>query len=185
MPKPCKAMGNLKSDTLLFLNSDRRQERQEFQTKNSSAIPHDPQNPESWKSEGKSQMLDGLKSYQRFWQPLIYIYIYIEKMCGESTQFPFQFQFFSRVGIFLRTKLSLDQPTRKNKTWKLKPNHKLHKAWTWQKQYIHRSGFFCPVRKTRFSHRGWNVFCVKMVPTSIRWGDFGKWANDFNDLTLP
>ena len=62
---PCKAMGNLKSDTLLFpffLNSDRRQESQEFQTKNSIAIPHDPQNPESWKSEGKSQMLDGLKS---------------------------------------------------------------------------------------------------------------------------
>ena len=39
---------------------DRRQESQEFQTKNS--IPHDPQNPESSKSEGKSQMLDGLKS---------------------------------------------------------------------------------------------------------------------------
>ena len=64
MPKPCKAMGNLKSDsdTLLFLNSDRRQESHEFQRKNSRAIPHDPQNPESWKSEGKSQMLDGLKS---------------------------------------------------------------------------------------------------------------------------
>ncbi len=45
----------------LFLNSDRRQESQKFQTKNSRAIPHDPQNPESWKSDGKSQMLDGLK----------------------------------------------------------------------------------------------------------------------------
>ena len=38
----------------LFLYSDRRQESQEFQTKNSRAIPHDPQNPESSKSEGKS-----------------------------------------------------------------------------------------------------------------------------------
>ena len=41
---------------------DRRQESQEFQTKNCIAIPHDPQNPESSKSEGKSQMFDGLKS---------------------------------------------------------------------------------------------------------------------------
>ena len=44
----------------VFLNSDRRQENQKFQTKNSRATPQDAQNPESSKSEGKSQMLDGL-----------------------------------------------------------------------------------------------------------------------------
>ena len=41
----------------LFLNSDRRQESQEFQTRGSRSIPHDPPSPESWKSEGTSQML--------------------------------------------------------------------------------------------------------------------------------
>ena len=56
MPNPCKAMGNLKSDTILFpffLYSDRRQESQEFQTKNSRAIPHDPQNPKVEKAKGR------------------------------------------------------------------------------------------------------------------------------------
>ena len=61
MPKPCKAMGNLKSDARFpipvffnrFLNSDRRQESQEFQTKNSRAIPHDPKkNPKVQKAKG-------------------------------------------------------------------------------------------------------------------------------------
>ena len=45
-------------DTILFylsLNSDCRQESQEFQAKNSRAIPHDHQNPESSTSEGRER----------------------------------------------------------------------------------------------------------------------------------
>ena len=69
MPKPSKAMGNLKSDILLFLSFS-----QFWLQTRKPRIPerYSPWNPESWKSEGKSQMLDGLKSWERFWQPLIW-----------------------------------------------------------------------------------------------------------------
>ena len=46
-----------------------------------------PKTPKVEKSEGKSQMLDGLKSSQRFWQPhniYIHIYIHIHTVDGRN-----------------------------------------------------------------------------------------------------
>ena len=82
MPKPSRAMGNLKSDTrpflYFFLNSDRRQESQEFQTKNSRAIPHDP-TPKIEKAKGNlkcwmvSRLNRGFDSHSHVYLHVLYV----------------------------------------------------------------------------------------------------------------